>query len=117
MKDRVQARGGRGRGPSSDAGDLEGVARRLAGHSGGASALVGAASGLAGGGFASRFLGEGAGGSDEDFRREVLDQLSLLDERLLRLEEQMSALLGEGTTQDPVEPTEPGETAGPGGNL
>ncbi len=117
MKDRVQGRGGRGRGPSFDARDFEGVARRLAGRGGGASALAGAASGLAGGGLASRFLGEGAGGSDEDFRREVMDQLSLLDERLLRLEEQMSALLGEGTPQDPVEPLDPGETTDPGGNL
>ena len=116
MKDRVQARAGRGgrrRGPAFDVGDLEGVARRLTDRGGGASALAGAASGLAGGGLAGRFLGGGAGGSDEDFRREVLDQLSLLDERLLRLEEQMGALLGEET---PAEPTEPGEYTGPTGN-
>ena len=120
MKDRAQARagrGGRGRGPSLDVRDIEGVARRLAGRGGGASALAGAASGLAGGGLAGRFLGEGAGGSDEDFRREVLERLSLMDERLMRLEEQMGGLLGEGTPQDPVEPLDPGETSQPGGNL
>ena len=118
MKDRVQDRGGRKRGPSFDVGDLQGVARQLGGRrGGGAAALAGAASGLAGGGFAGRFLGAGAGGSDEDFRREVIEHLSLLDERLLRLEEQMGELLGEGTPLGPVEPLDPGETSQPGGNL
>ena len=119
MKDRAPSRAGRGdrgRGPSFDARDLEGVARRLAGGGGGASALTGAASGLAGGGLAGRFLGGSTGGSDEDFKREVLEQLALLDERLLRLEEQMGDLLGEGITQDPAEPTEPGATTDPADN-
>ena len=114
VKDRVQSRvvrGGRGRGPSFDVGGLEGVARRLAEHGGGASTLAGAASGLAGGGLAGRFLGEGAGESDEDFRREVMDRLSLLDERLLRLEEQMGAHLGE-TPEEPADPTGPVDPSG-----
>ncbi len=123
VKDRVQGRaglggqggGGRKRGSSSfDVGDIEGYAKRLSGGGGGTSALAGAASGLAGGGFASRFLGGDAQGSDEDFRAEILDQLSLMDERLQRLEEQMNQLLGGGTEGDP---TEPEGAADPDSNL
>lgn len=97
--------GGRKRGSSFDVGEVEGYARRLADSGGGTSALAGAASGLAGGGFASRFLsGGGAEGSDEEFRTEILEQLSLMDERLRVLEEQMNELLGGGTEGEPVEP-------------
>ncbi len=122
VKDRVQGRaglggqggGGRKRGSSFDVGDIEGYAKRLSGSGGGTSALAGAASGLAGGGLASRFLGGGSSqGSDEDFRAEILDQLSLMDERLQRLEEQMNQLLGE-TEGDP---TEPEGAADPDSNL
>ena len=100
----AQGGGGRKRGPSFDVGEIEGYARRLAESGGGKSALAGAASGLAGGGFASRFLGGGAEGSDEEFRTEIIEQLSLMDERLRVLEEQMNELLGAGSEQDPVEP-------------
>jgi len=96
--------GGRNRGPSFDVGEIEGYARRLAESGGGKSALAGAASGLAGGGFASRFLGGGAEGSDEEFRTEILEQLSLMDERLRALEEQMNGLLGEETAGEPTDP-------------
>ncbi len=110
VKQRVQGRvgpggqggGGRKRGSSFDVGDIEGYAKRLSDSGGGASALAGAASGLAGGGFASRFLGGDAQGSDEDFRAEIVDQLSLMDERLQRLEEQMNRILGE-TEGDPTD--------------
>lgn len=122
VRERVQERaghggqgGGRKRGPTFDVGDIEGYAKRLSGGGGGSSALAGAASGLAGGGFASKFLGGGAQGSDEDFRAEILDQLSLMDERLQRLEERIDQLLGE-TEGDPSDPTEPEGTADPYSN-
>jgi hypothetical protein len=83
--------------------DIEGYAKRLSGSGKGSSALAGAASGLAGGGLASRFLGGDAQGSDKDFKAEILDQLSLMDERLQRLEEQMGQLLG-GAEGDLTEP-------------
>ena len=95
--------GGRKRGSALEVADIEGYAKRLSGSGGGGSALAGAASGLAGGGFASRFLGGDAQGSDEDFRAEIADQLALMDERLQRLEEQMSQFFGE-TERDPMEP-------------
>jgi hypothetical protein len=91
-------------------GDLAG---RLTDRSGGGSGLAGAAAGLAGGGFAGRLLGGDAGGSDEDFRREVADQLALVDERLQLLEDQMQELremLG-GAEAAPTQPegeTDPG---------
>ena len=78
-------------------GDLESYANRLTDRSGGASGLAGGTSGLAGaasafagGSFASRLLGGGASMSDEDFRREVAEHFALLEERLQRLEEQVS---------------------------
>lgn len=111
VRDRVQGRAGRGgegggrkRGSSFDVGEIQGYAKRLSGSGGGASALAGAASGLAGGGLASRFLGSGAQGSDEEFRTEVLEQLSLMDERLQMLEEQMNELLGGVPEEDPTDP-------------
>ena len=94
--------GGRKRGSAFEVADIEGYAKRLSGSGVGGSALAGAASGLAGGGFASRFLGD-AQGSDEDFRAEIADELALMDERLQRLEEQMSQLLGEAAG-DPAQP-------------
>lgn len=79
-----------------------------------ASGLAGAASGLAGGTLASRLAGGGSEGSDEEFRNEVRERLDLIDERLQRLEDEMSQLLGEGTTEDPAEPMdEPGPETGP----
>lgn len=104
--------GGRGRGSSFDAGEIEGYARRLWGSGGGASALAGAASGLAGGTLASRFLGGREQGTDEDFKAEILERLSLMDERLHRLEEQVDGILGGAADEDPAHPTEPGD-AGP----
>ena len=101
---RQQDNSGSRRGSGSfDVGDLEEVAKRLEGSSpsrsglsgaasafpGAASGLAGAASGLAGGSLAQRFLGEGSEGSEEEFRREVMDRLALLEERLRRLEDQM----------------------------
>ena len=99
-------------------GDLEEYANRLgastrsrAGSSGAASAfpgassgLAGAASGLAGGGLAQRFL---SGGSDEDFKKEVIERLALLEERLQRLEDQMRTPAGEVGNEEGV--TEGGE--------
>jgi hypothetical protein len=93
-------------------GDIKGYAKRLSGSGGGTSALAGAASGLAGGGLASRFLGTGAQGSDEDFRAEIVGQLSLMDERLERLEEQMDQLLG-AIKGDPADSTEPQDADAP----
>ena len=95
--------GGRKRGSAFDVDDIQGYAKRLSGSGGGGSVLAGAASGLAGGGFASRFMGGDAQGSDEDFRAEIADQLALMNERLQRLEEQMNQLLGE-TEGDPTDP-------------
>ncbi len=110
VRERVQGHGGRGgqsggrkRGSAFDVNDIQGYAKRLSGSGGGGSALAGAASGLAGGGFASRLLGGDAQGSDEDFRAEIADELALMDERLQRLEEQMSQLLGEAEG-DPAQP-------------
>jgi hypothetical protein len=120
VRERVQGHAGRGgqgggrkRGSAFDVGDIEGYAKRLSGSGKGTSALAGAASGLAGGGFASRFLGGDAQGSDEEFRAEIVDQLSLMDERLQRLEEQVDQLLG-GTEADT---TEPEGTDDPASNL
>jgi hypothetical protein len=100
--------GGSNKGGSFDVGDIQGYANRLtSGTRGGsgfppaaASGLAGAASGLAGGSLAQRFLGGGSGGSDEDFRRELTEQLALMDERLQRLEDEMSALRGGGDAGD-----------------
>ena len=116
--------GGRRGSGSFDAGDLEDVANRLGGTSrsrpglsgaasafpGAASGLAGAASGLAGGSLAQRFLGGGSEGSDEEFRKEVLESLALLDERLRRLEDQIQPP-GEGGSEE--EYTEGGEGSDP----
>jgi hypothetical protein len=61
---------------------------------------------------ASRFLGSGAQGSEEDFRAEIVGQLSLMDERLERLEEQMDQLLG-AMEGDPADSTEPQDADAP----
>jgi hypothetical protein len=121
----VQQRGGaqRGGGDSRrkrntlDLGEIEGFANRLVNRSkgtpdlsGAASGLAGAASGFAGGSFASRLLSGDTSMSEEDFRKEVAAHFALLEERLQRLEEQVSG---------PVEPdavedlSEPENTSGP----
>ncbi len=114
---------GRKRVDSFDVGAIGKYADRLAGRGGGASALAGGASavagataGLAGGGFASQFLKGDAEGSEEDFRREIVEQLSLMDERLLRLEDQMNELLGGDPEGDPEGLTEPDATTDPDSN-
>lgn len=89
--------GGSGRKRNTlDLGAIEGYANRLTQHprgtsglAGAAPGLAGAASALAGGGLASRLTAGGTQGSDEDFRREVTEQLALIEERLQRLEEQV----------------------------
>jgi hypothetical protein len=117
VRGRVQQRGGaqRGGGDSRrkqnalDFGAIEDYATRLANRSRGTSdlseaasglakaapGLAGAASGFAGGSFASRLLSGDTSMSDEDFRKEVAAHFAFLEERLQRLEEQVS---------DPVEP-------------
>jgi hypothetical protein len=95
-------------------GAIEGYANRLAGRSGGASGLAGAASGLAGaasglagGSLAHRIMGSNTEGSEEDFRAQVNERLDLLDERLLRLEEQMRTLLEGGDLQESGDEPDP----------
>ena len=102
---------------------IEGYAKRLADRPGrtsdlseaasglakAAPGLAGAASGFAGGSFASRLFAGDTPMSDEDFRKEVAEHFALLEERLQRLEEQVS---GEpvGAEENPPEPdatTEP----------
>ena len=103
MRESTRGRGS-GRGQNTlDVGALVKQAGSLTGRSGGsrglgtaASGLAGAASGLAGGGLAQRFLGSGAEGSEEDFRREVLERLALMEERLGLLEEEVRGPLEEG---------------------
>ena len=80
-----------------DLGAIEGYAKRLADRPGGAQGLAGAASGLAGaasgfagGRVASRLMAGDTSMSDEDFRREVAEHFALLEDRLQRLEEQVS---------------------------
>jgi hypothetical protein len=115
VRERVRGRGEQGgasrRGGTFDIGAIEGYASRLTGRPGGtqglagaASGLAGAASGLAGGSFAHRLMGSGTESSEEDFRAQVSERLDLLDERLLRLEEQMRALLEGGLGQGGEEP-------------
>ena len=75
------------------------------GFSGGGSGLAGAAAGLAGGGLAGRFLGSGSG--EEELGGEDADRLTLVEERLQVLEDQMQELremLGgsEASAQDPA---------------
>ena len=118
VRENTRGRTGRGerssggkRGPGSfDVGAIEDYANRLKSSTGSrsqfpgsasgfppgaASGLAGAASGLAGGSLAQRFLGEGSGDSEEEFRREVMEHLALLDERVQRLEDQLQTA-GEG---------------------
>ncbi len=121
-----QARGGAGGGTrrsTLDVDAIEGYARRLSdqigrsgnlsnprmsggsGLSGAASGLAGMASGLAGGGLASRIVGGRSEAPNEDFETEVRERLDLMDERLRRLEDEVSQLGGgEGATEDPAEP-------------
>ncbi len=87
-------------------GAIEGYANRLtdrsgssSGLAGAASGLAGAASGLAGGSLAHRIMGSNTEGSEEDFRAQVNERLDLVDERLVRLEEQMRTLLEGGDLQ------------------
>jgi hypothetical protein len=131
VRARVQQRGGAGRGDAKrgagdptrkkntlDLGAIEGYASRLAGRTGGASGLAGAASGLAGaasgfagGSFAHRLISGDTSMPEEEFRREIAEHIALLEERLQRLEERVSA------KQDEVEeglPEPEGET-NPGG--
>jgi hypothetical protein len=111
-----------------DLGAIEGYANRLANRSGGTSDLSGAASGLAkaapglagaasgfaGGSFASRLLSGDTSMSDEDFRKEVAAHFALLEERLQRLEDQVSgSVKPDAVEEDLPEPegtTEPDST-------
>jgi hypothetical protein len=133
---RERTRGGRPQGQSTrggtgrtlgnlDLGEIQGYANRLRSELGGssgsrsrggsglsgsglsaaASGLAGAASGLAGGSLAQRFTG----GSDEGFENEVRERLDLMDERLRRLEDEMSRLLEAGAPGEPSEPPEGSE--------
>ncbi len=108
-----------------DLGAIEGYANRLADRSGGtqdlrgaasglanaAPGLAGAASGFAGGSFASRLFSGDTPMSDEDFRKEVAEHFALLEERLQRLEEQVSGSSESGTVEEalpgPESTTEP----------
>ncbi len=117
VRGRVQGRPGRGeegsarrRRGSFNVGAIEGYANRLTDHvrgtsglAGAASGLAGAASGLAGGSFAHRILESDSESSEEDFRKEVREQLALIDERLQRLEDEMHTLR-EGGEEDVQEP-------------
>jgi hypothetical protein len=120
VQERVRGRAQRGGGEAGrkrntlGLGDIEGYANRLAKHSrgtsgsglaGAAPGLAGAASALAGGGFASRFMESGTQGSEEDFRKEVVEHFTLIEERLKRLEEQVLREQG-GTEGDPAQPEE-----------
>jgi hypothetical protein len=126
VRERVQGRSGR-IGESSagrrrgafNVGDIERYANRLTDHVGGsrgtsglsgaASGLAGAASGLAGGSFAHRILESDAESSEEDFRNEVREHLALMDERLLRLEDEIHALRVEAgeDVQEPESGSDP----------
>jgi hypothetical protein len=139
VRGRVQQRGAqrggaqRGGGDSRrkrntlDLGAIEGYANRLANRSGGTSnlsesasglakaapGLAGAASGFAGGSFVSRLLSGDTSMSDEDFRKEVATHFALLEERLQRLEEELSGPVGSDAAEDIPEPegtTEPDST-------
>lgn len=125
---RQRARGGANRGGKDpgrkrntlDLGAIEGYANRLANRSGNspdlsgaasdlakaAPGLAGAASGFAGGSFASRLFSGDAPMSDEDFRKEVAEHFSLLEERLQRLEEQLPGP-GEPEEVEDLPATEP----------
>jgi hypothetical protein len=114
VRERVRGREGRGEGRAGrkrgtfDADAIEGYADRLADRVGGTSGLVGAASGLAGGGFAHRILDSNTESSEEDFRNEVREHLDLMDERLRQLEDEMHALReGGGDVQEPGSGSDP----------
>jgi hypothetical protein len=108
-----------------DLGAIEGYANRLANRSGGTSdlseaasglakaapGLAGAASGFAGGSFASRLLSGDTSMSDEDFRKEVAAHFALLEERLQRLEEQVSGPVEPDAVEEDL--PEPEGTTGP----
>jgi hypothetical protein len=116
VRGRVQQRtrgGNRGAGERGrkrntlDLGAIEDYANRLADRSGGTSGLAkaapglaGAASGFAGGSFASRLFSGDTSMSDEEFRKEVAEHFALLEERLQRLEAQVSG----GVEADPPQP-------------
>jgi hypothetical protein len=119
VQGRVRDRAQRGSGGDAgrkrntlDLGAIEGYANRLAKHSSGTSGsglagaapgLAGAASALAGGSFASRFMEGGTQSSEENFRREVVEHFTLIEERLQRLEEQVLREQG-GTEGDLAQP-------------
>jgi hypothetical protein len=138
VRGRVQQRtrgGNRGGGDSGrkrntlDLDAIEGYANRLANRSGGTSDLSGAASGLAGaapglagaasgfagGSFASRLFAGDTPMSDEDFRKEVVEHFALLEERLQRLEEQVSISGEPGGAEE--NPPETGSSPDPDSNL
>ena len=134
VRGRVQQRGNAKRGDAKrggdsrrkrntlDLGEIEGYANRLAGRSGGtpdlsgaASGLAGAASGLAGGGFASRLLSGDTSMPEEDFREEVAAHFSLLEERLQRLEEQVSGPVEPDAAE--ANPTDPDGTVDPDSTI
>ena len=130
VRGRVQqrARGGTKRGGKDsgrkrntlDFDAIEGYANRLANRSGktpnlsgaasdlakAAPGLAGAASGFAGGSFASKLFSGDAPISDEDFRKEVAEHFALLEERLQRVEEQLSGP-GEPEEVEDLPATEP----------
>jgi hypothetical protein len=116
-------RGGGERGRKRNTLDLGAIgdyANRLAGRSGGTSGLekaapglAGAASGFAGGSFASRLFSGDTPISDEDFRKEVAAHFAILEERLQQLEARVS---GEpGTVEEDL--TAPEGVTDPDGNL
>ena len=97
-----------------DLGAIEGYAKRLAEQSRSSRGtsgpeLAGAASALAGGSFASRFMESGTHSSEEDFRKEVADQFAVIEERLQRLEAQVQGAGELEGTGDPAKPE--GETS------
>jgi len=79
------------------------------GLAGAASGLAGAASGLAGGSITHRILDNDTESSEEDFKHEVRQRFDLIDERLLRLEEQVQIFLEAGgeDIQQPEGRTDP----------
>jgi len=102
-----------------DLGEIEGYANRLVNRSkgspdlsGAASGLAGAASGFAGGSFASRLLSGDTSMAEEDFRKEVAAHFALLEERLQRLEEQVSGPAEPDAVEDLSEPENTSEPDG-----
>ena len=109
-----------------DLGEIEGYANRLvnrskgtpdisgaaSGLAKGVPGLAGAASGFAGGSFASRLLSGDTSMSEEDFRKEVAAHFALLEERLQRLEEQVSGPVEPDAVEDLSEPENTSEPEG-----